>query len=84
MIYIKVFESPKYFQRKTLNLTKGKKILNHLISTLILMPTKANLITKKENCKWNAVNTKDVDGNDKIFALFEGVFNGLWVWDNWF
>lgn len=45
---------------------------------LVLVPTKANPITKKQSCKWGIVDICDIK---MIFELLEYLFDGLWIWD---
>ena len=50
----------------------------------MLVPTKADPITKKQSYKRGTVDASSAGGINMIFALLEGALGGLQVQEDWF
>ena len=70
----------KTLPKESFELDPRQEIFDCLVfPTLILVPTKADPITKERNCKRGAVGAREAGSIKIILALV----SGLRVWDDW-
>ena len=73
-VLLNPLESPGLFRRKALNWTRLDCLV---LPTLVLVPTKANPITKERSCKQRTVGASGAGGIEMILALLGGLLGGL-------
>ena len=61
-----------------------QKILDCLVPTLILVPTKVDPTTEEQNCKWDMVSVKGAANINMILALLKDFLGGARVLDDCF
>ena len=79
VVYPEALESSRLFRKSNLELIPRKRSFGCRVPMFVLVPIKADPITKKRSCKQGTIGASGAGGIVMISALL----GGLRVWDDW-